>query len=73
MKGLTPTTSSLHESDPMLAEVAEGRIERAVPFRFSADKIADVGVDEATPVTEAYKERDNEFTSKIDKVTVDVK
>ncbi len=54
-------------------QVAEGRIEKTTPFLFSADETADVGVDEATPVTEAYKERDNEFTGKIDKVTVMLK
>ena len=40
---------------------------------FSADEGAEVGVDDATPVTEDYKERDNAFTGKILKVTVDVK
>jgi hypothetical protein len=29
-----------------------------------------VGVDEATPVTEEYAERDNEFNGQIHKVTV---
>jgi arylsulfatase len=53
--------------------VAEGRIEKTTPFVFSADETADVGVDEATPVTEEYKERHNEFTGKIEKVTVEVK
>jgi arylsulfatase len=32
-----------------------------------------VGVDDATPVTEDYKERDNKFTGKIRKVTVQLK
>jgi arylsulfatase len=32
-----------------------------------------VGVDEATPVTEDYKEGDNAFTGKINKVTVELK
>ena len=54
-------------------QVAEGRIEKTTPFVFSADETADVGVDEATPVTEDYKERDNEFTGKIEKVTVELK
>ncbi len=40
---------------------------------FSADETAGVGVDDATPVTTDYKERDNAFTGKILKVTVDVK
>ena len=32
-----------------------------------------MGVDEGTPVTDDYKERDNKFTGKIDKVTVELK
>jgi len=40
---------------------------------FSTDETAGVGVDDATPVTSDYKERDNAFTGKILKVTVDVK
>jgi arylsulfatase len=54
-------------------KVVEGRIEKTTPFVFSADETADVGVDEATPVTEAYKERHNQFTGKIDKVIIAVK
>ena len=53
-------------------QVAEGRIEKTTPFLFSADETADVGVDEATPVTEDYAERYNEFTGKIEKVTVEL-
>ena len=52
--------------------VAEGRIEKTTPFLFSADETADVGVDEATPVTEDYQERHNEFTGTIEKVTVEL-
>ena len=54
-------------------KVAEGRIDKTTPFLFSADETADVGVDDATPVTEAYKERDNEFNGRIDKVTIELK
>lgn len=54
-------------------KVAEGRIERTQPMIFSADETADVGVDEAMPVTEDYKKGDNEFTGKITKVKIDVK
>jgi len=32
-----------------------------------------VGVDEGTNVSSAYKEYDNKFTGKIEKVTVDVR
>ena len=53
--------------------VASGRIERTQPMIFSADETAGVGVDDATPVTNDYRERDNTFTGKIHKVTIDVK
>jgi arylsulfatase len=53
-------------------KVAEGRIEHTVPLAFSGDEGADVGVDEATPVTDAYKEDDNRFTGKIHKVTIEL-
>jgi len=54
-------------------KVASGRIERTQGMVFSADETAGVGMDDATPVTSDYKERDNAFTGKILKVTVDVK
>jgi arylsulfatase A-like enzyme len=54
-------------------KVASARIEHTQPNAFSADETADVGVDNATPVTADYKERDNAFTGKILKVVVDVK
>ena len=54
-------------------KAASGRIERTQGMIFSADETAGVGVDDATPVTTDYKERDNAFTGKILKVTVEVK
>ncbi|MEI7911744.1 MAG: arylsulfatase [Verrucomicrobiota bacterium] len=54
-------------------KVASGRIERTQPMTFSADETAGVGVDDATPVTTDYKERDNAFTGKIVKVVIAVK
>jgi arylsulfatase A-like enzyme len=54
-------------------KVAEGRIERTQPMIFSADETADVGEDDATPVTEDYKAYDNKFTGRILQVTIDVK
>jgi hypothetical protein len=54
-------------------KVAEGRIERTTPFIFSGDETADVGVDEATPVTEAYQEGHNEFNGKIEKIRIELK
>lgn len=54
-------------------KLAEGRIERTNATMFSVDDAADVGIDEGTPVTEDYPERDNKFTGRIEKVTVEVK
>jgi hypothetical protein len=54
-------------------KVGSGRVERTNPNIFSADDAADVGVDEGTNVSSAYKQRENKFTGKIMKVQVDVK
>ena len=54
-------------------QVASGRLERTQPIAFSGDETADVGVDDATPVSSDYKQNDNAFTGKILKVTVEVK
>ena len=53
--------------------VAKGRIGKTQANVFSLDDAADVGVDEGTPVTKAYKERDNKFTGKIHSVTIELK
>jgi hypothetical protein len=52
--------------------VATGRIEKTQYAIFSADEGADVGADEGTPVTEAYKVP-FKFTGKIAKVTIELK
>jgi arylsulfatase len=54
-------------------KVAEGRIANTNPMMFSADEAADVGVDEGTPVTEAYTTAGSRFSGRILKVTVDLK
>jgi arylsulfatase len=54
-------------------KVAEGRIEHTQCCAFSADEGADVGMDDGTPVTEVYQERDNKFTGKIHSVTIELK
>lgn len=54
-------------------KVASGRIDRTQMAIFSADETAGVGKDDATPVTKDYKERDNTFTGRISKVTLNVK
>jgi arylsulfatase len=54
-------------------KVAEGRIDNTNANIFSADEGADVGMDEDTPVTDAYQAGpQSRFTGKIDKVTVEV-
>ena len=53
-------------------KVGEGRIDRTQPMIFSADETADVGEDDATPVSEDYPERDNEFTGRIHKILVEL-
>jgi arylsulfatase len=53
-------------------KVASGRIDRTQGIIFSADETAGVGVDEATNVTDDYKQGDNAFTGKILKVVIDV-
>jgi len=53
-------------------KVAEGRIDRTQGSFFSADEGADVGLDGETPVTDDYKEGDNKFTGKIQKVVIEV-
>jgi hypothetical protein len=51
--------------------VGNGRIEQTQCCAFSADEGADVGADEGTPVTEAYKVP-FKFTGKIDHVTIEL-
>jgi arylsulfatase len=53
-------------------KVAEGRIEKTVPYIFSLSETADVGTDSGTPVTEDYPQGDNRFTGTIQKVVVEV-
>lgn len=53
--------------------LAEGRIDRTQAFVLSADEGADVGQDRGTPVTNDYPERDNAFTGKIHRVTIELK
>jgi arylsulfatase len=54
-------------------KVGSGRVENTNANIFSADDAADVGVDEGTNVSSAYKQHGNKFTGKIEKVLVEVK
>lgn len=50
-------------------QVAQGRIDRTVPFRFSFDETFDVGEDTGTPVNEHY-EVPHTFTGQIEKLVI---
>ena len=52
-------------------QVAEGKIPKTQPYLMSLDEGINVGTDHETPVSEDYKEGDNKFTGKIQKVTIE--
>ena len=53
--------------------VAEARIDKTVPFMFSADETMDIGVDSASPVTDDYGSgHENVFTGRIQWVQIDL-
>ncbi len=52
-------------------QVAQGRIERTMPVRFSFDETFDIGEDTGTPVSEDY-EVPFKFTGEIEKVVVNL-
>ncbi len=54
-------------------QVAEGHIPKTQPYVYSADEGVDVGMDGETAVSTDYKQGDNKFTGKIEKVTIDAK
>jgi len=61
---------TLHIND---AKAGEGRIEKTVPFVFSADETMDIGGDFALPVTDDYPEGEkNAFQGKINWVRIDL-
>jgi arylsulfatase A-like enzyme len=53
-------------------QIAQGHIPKTVPFAFSGDEGADVGLDGETAVSEDYPQGNNRFTGTIVKVTIDV-
>jgi hypothetical protein len=63
-------TGTLYVND---RKVAEGRIDKTAPNLFSPDEGATVGIDDETPVTKDYAERNNRFTGTIVKIVVSVK
>ncbi|UNK71603.1 arylsulfatase [Microbacterium sp. H1-D42] len=61
-------TVSLYDGDIL---VAEGQIERTLPFMYSMDETVDIGEDVASPVSPDYGPHDNRFTGTIDWVRLD--
>jgi arylsulfatase len=61
-------TVSIYDGDDL---VAEGGIERTLPFMYSMDETVDIGQDVASPVSPDYGPRGNEFTGSIDWVRLD--
>jgi arylsulfatase A-like enzyme len=52
-------------------KVAQGALDQTVPGSFSLSETFDVGVDNGTPVSKNYKQKDHfPFTGQIDKVTI---
>ena len=54
-------------------QVGEAKVPKTMPYAFSGDEGADVGMDNETPVGNDYPEGNNRFTGKILKVTVETK
>ena len=52
-------------------DVAEGKLARTVPLRFSADETLDIGEDTGTPVSEDYHVP-FKFTGTLEKVVLDL-
>ena len=54
-------------------QVAEGKIERTIPIRFSLDETFDVGEDTGTPVVEDYVDKmPFKFTGDLKKVVIEL-
>jgi arylsulfatase len=53
--------------------VAEAQVPKTQPFAFSADEGVDVGLDAETNVSPDYPQRNNAFTGRIVRVTVEQK
>ena len=69
------TTSTGDPAESATRQESADSLDRVVRTQaniFSADEGADVGLDGETPVTDDYKEGDNKFTGKIQKVVIEV-
>lgn len=52
--------------------VGEVRLERTMAFHFTFDETLDLGVDTASPVTDDYPAKDNQFNGFINWVQIDI-
>jgi arylsulfatase len=53
-------------------EVGSGRTEHSIPYLTSLDETLDIGVDDASPVTEDYSTKNARFTGKINWVQINL-
>ena len=53
-------------------KVGDGRVERSLPFAFSADESMDVGLDAGMPVSPDYGPRSNAIPGEVQWVQLDV-
>ena len=53
-------------------QIGEGRVEKTLPFQFSFDETADVGIDTASPVSPEYQASGNGFNGTIKWVQIDL-
>jgi arylsulfatase len=54
-------------------QVAQGKIERTIPIRFSLDETLDVGEDTGTPMVEGYLAKmPFQFTGELKKVLIEL-
>jgi arylsulfatase len=54
------------------ANAGDGRLDASVPMVFSGDETCDVGVDNASPVSDDYTPKESAFTGKIHWVQIDI-
>jgi arylsulfatase len=52
--------------------VGSGRTEHSIPYLTSLDETLDIGVDDASPVTEDYSTKNGRFSGKINWVQIDL-
>jgi arylsulfatase len=53
-------------------QIGEGRIERTVPFAFSADDFMDIGKDGGAPVVDDYNTYQGKFTGNVEWVKINI-